>query len=199
MLRGLLKYIEDINTLDNNLQNAAHICAKYGELNCLRLLAANGINLRHKDSLGMDPSHLAAYYNHPHILEFLFETGVPLGEYCAGGKMPFHYACESGALEAVKLMSGYFVDLSMTDLLEGNTGAHFAAKHDRLGCLRLLESLGVPVSLVRNGLERSVAHLCCLHGSVKCLHWFLETFKFDVYAVDSKRVFWGAKWFGLLY
>ena len=188
MLRGLLQYINNVNTLDKNLQNAGHICAKYGELDCLRLLAANGIDLRHKDALGMAASHLAAKYNHAHILEFLFEMGVPLNEYCAGGKLPWHYACESGSLDAVRLISGHFVDLSMPDVLEGNTGAHLAAKHDRLACLKLLERLGVPVGLVRNGLQRSVAHICCLYGSVKCLHWFFETFiNYNVNSTDSNR------------
>ena len=188
MLRGLLKYITDVNTLDNNMQNAAHICAKHGELECLRLLAANGIDLRQRDGLGMEPSHVAAYYNQPRILEFLFEMGVPMTEHCSGGKAPLHYACESGALDSVRTLSGYCADVSMCDRLEANTGAHWAARFDRLDCLKLLASLGLPLDLLRNELGRTVAHVCCLHGSVRSLHWLLENFDFHRFAIDSNTL-----------
>lgn len=189
MLRGLLKYIHDINTLDNNLQNAAHICAKHGELECLRLLAANGIDLRHKDSVGMEPSHVAAYYNQAHVIEFLFEMGVPIDEYCSGGKTPLHYACQNGSLDAVRTINAYSIDISIPELHEGNTGAHLAAKHDKLDCLKLLASLGLPLTLVTNQLGRNLAHVCCLYGSVRCLHWLLDNHDFDLFCVDSKTFF----------
>lgn len=189
MLRGLLKYIKDINTLDNNLQNAAHICAKHGELECLRLLAANGIDMQQKDALGMEPSHVAAYYNQSHIIEFLFEMGIPLNEYCTGGKTPLHYACQNGALDAVRAINAYSIDISIPESHEGNTGAHLAAKHDKLECLKLLANLGLPLTLVTNELGRNIAHICCLHGSVRSLHWLLENFEFDVTSIDSNPVY----------
>lgn len=188
MLRGLLKYINDINTLDKNLQNAAHICAKHGELECLRLLTANGIDLRHKDALGMEPSHVAAYYNHARVIDFLFEMGVPLTEYCAGGKAPIHYACENGSLDVIRSINSYIPDISIPEKHEANTGAHLAARYDKLDCLKLLASLGLPLNLVTNDLGRNIAHMCCLYGSLKSLHWLLENFSFDVFSVDSKKL-----------
>jgi ankyrin repeat protein len=53
MLKGLLPYIDEINKLDANNQTAAHIAAKYGELECLKILFANGINLEIADKFGL--------------------------------------------------------------------------------------------------------------------------------------------------
>ena len=53
MLKGLLPYIDDINKLDANNRTAAHIAAKYGELECLKILFANGINLDIADKFGL--------------------------------------------------------------------------------------------------------------------------------------------------
>ncbi len=74
MLKGLLPYIDDINKIDLNNQTAAHIAAKYGELECLKLLFANGINLEAADKFGMLASHIAAQQNHVDIIEFFLKS-----------------------------------------------------------------------------------------------------------------------------
>ena len=38
----------------------------------------------------------------------------------------------------------------------------------------LLKGSGLPVDKVRNNAGRNVAHICCLSGSVKTLHWLFE-------------------------
>ncbi len=52
MLKGMLPFIDDINKLDNNQQTAAHLCAKFNELECLKILYANGVNLELPDKFG---------------------------------------------------------------------------------------------------------------------------------------------------
>ncbi len=52
MLRGMLPYIDNINMVDNNQQTAAHICAKFNELECLKILYANGLDLEREDKFG---------------------------------------------------------------------------------------------------------------------------------------------------
>jgi ankyrin repeat protein len=42
MLKDILQYIDDINKPDMNKQTAAHLASKYGELECLKILFANG-------------------------------------------------------------------------------------------------------------------------------------------------------------
>ena len=197
MLKALLPFIEEVNKLDQNGQNAAHICCKYGEFACLKLLAANGINLEQRDTSGMQPFHVAARHNSHDIVEFLFEMGVPFDERCASGKLPFHYASEHGALQTVRLMCSFHADLTVPDS-EGNTAAHLAAQFDRFDCLKHLVKLGVPVDRVRNNLGRNVAHICCLHGSVKCLHWLFENAGIDPLLVDGKELkelLFGINWF----
>lgn len=125
MLKGLLQYIDDVNKVDANMQTAAHIAAKYGELECLKILYANGIDLDLADKFGMQASHIAAQQNHSDILEFFFEIGLSFSTGCHKGKVPFHYAAEYGAFESVKLLEKYYNDISIADN-EGNTVAHLA-------------------------------------------------------------------------
>ena len=104
MLKGLLPYIDDINKVDSNNQTAAHIAAKYGEVECLKILYANGVDLEFGDKFGMQASHIAAQQNHSDILEFFFEIGLSLNTGCNKGKMPIHYAAESGSYESIILL-----------------------------------------------------------------------------------------------
>jgi len=187
MLKAFLPYIYDIHKVDQNKQNAAHIAAKFGELECLKILTANKINLEEKDGLGMQPSHLAARYNHVDIIKFLFELGVRLDCRCFEGKTPFHYAAEYGSFEALKFLSECFVDYSVTDN-DGNTLAHLTVKNDHLMSLKYLVKLGLPVDKCRNTLGRNVLHMCCTSGAIRSLHWLLEN-KFDYLAVDSSLQF----------
>ncbi len=55
-----------------------------------------------------------------------------------------------------------------------NTVGHLAAKNDHLNCVKYLISVGLPVDIVRNNKGRNVAHVCCINGSIRTLHWLLE-------------------------
>ena len=186
MLKGLLPHIDDINKLDKNNQNAAHIAAKHGELECLKILTANGIDLTKTDNFGMQVSHIAAQYNHSDIIDFLFEIGVSLNTPCNEGKLPFHYAAEYGSFETLKAMTDYYIDLSFTDN-DGNTAAHLSAKNDRFNCLKFLVRKRLPVDKVRNNFGRNVAHVCCFYGSVRCLHWLFQNNIINIHSVDGKN------------
>lgn len=184
MLKGILPYVEDINVIDQNGQNAAHIAAKFGQLECLKILTANGLELLQKDTAGMLPCHLAAAYNHPNIIDFWFEMGLSLNKRCNKGKLAIHYASEFGSFEVLKQLCEYYVDISVPDK-DGNTTAHLAAKNDRLNCLKYLVKLGLPVDRVRNNLGRNIAHMCCFYGSVRCLHWLFDSNDVDINSVDG--------------
>jgi ankyrin repeat protein len=73
-------------------------------------------------------------------------------------------------------LSQYYVDLSYKDN-DGNTPAHLAAKNDKLNCLKFLVQYGLPLEKLLNNLGRNVAHVCCINGSIKSLHWLLENNK----------------------
>lgn len=187
MLKAMLPYIDDINKVDNNHQTAAHVAAKFDELESLKILYANGINLELPDKFGVQVAHIAAQQNHTDIIEFLFEIGICFNTGCNLGKISFHYAAEYGSFESLKILSKYYVDISITDNDE-NTAAHLAAKNDHLNCVQYLIKLGLPVDIVRNSHGRNVAHICCLSGSLKTLHWLLENGT-DKDAVDGKNYF----------
>jgi len=130
-------------------------------------------------------SHIAARYNHPDIIDFLFDVGISLNESCKQGKLPFHYAAEYGSFEALKALTDYYIDLSFTDN-DGNTAAHLSAKNDRFNCLKFLVRKRVPVDKIRNNLGRNVAHVCCFYGSVRSLHWLFSNKIIDKDVLDGK-------------
>ena len=187
MLQSILPYIDDINKLDQNNQTAAHVASKYGELECLRVLVANEINLNITDKLGMLTTHLAAQHDHENIIEFLFEIGTPFNLGCNEGKLPLHYAAEYGSFKSLKKICEFHVDLSIRDQ-DGNTAAHLAGKNDHLKCLKYFKKLGIPFDKIRNNLGRNLTHICSINGAIKSLHWLLED-NADRLAIDGKLTF----------
>jgi ankyrin repeat protein len=187
MLKRALVHIKDINKLDNNGQTAAHICAKYNEIECLKLLCANGINLNQRDNDGLHPIHIAAIFDNWLIIEFFFNFGISLNLRCdKNGKLPFHYAAEFGSLESLKVLCTHTTDISDIDSHDGNTAAHLTVIRDNLKCLKYLLTIGVG-HLNRNKSGRNIAHICCLYGSINCLHWILDNFLPEINSVDSNN------------
>ena len=188
MLKSLLPHIDNINKLDEkNGHSAAHICAIYGELECLRILCMHGLDLTIADKFGCLPQHLAAKHNHARIVEFLYDYGCSFNRKCDQGKIPLHYACEYGSLSALKALSGYYIDLTMLDG-NGMSPAHLACATNKLDCLKFMISMGFPKDKVLSAnCGRNLAHTCCLYGSVDCLHWLLES-KVNLRALDGKSL-----------
>jgi ankyrin repeat protein len=184
MLKEILRFVKDVDQVDNNGQTAAHICAKQGELECLKLLAANSADLHLTDKNGMGLSHLAAQYNHYAVLEFLFYIGNSLVKRTPNGKLPLHYAAQHGSFESVKMLTKYYVDVNQLDN-EGNYAAHFAAMNNKLQCLKYLIRIGTPLGKCQNRRGRNLAHVAALHGASHCLHWLLEK-GCDTTEIDSK-------------
>jgi ankyrin repeat protein len=188
MLKGLLPYVDDLNKQDKNGQTAAHICALHGELECLKVLAANSANLFLVDKNGMLLSHLAAQFNHSKIIEFLFQMGITLKIASVEGKLPIHYAAQFGSFESLKLLSEYYVDISQVDN-DGNYAAHLASINDKLKCLKYLVKIGTPINASVNKKGRTFAHVCAFHNSVGSLHWLLENGA-DTGLRDCKFIFY---------
>ena len=92
---------------------------------------------------------------------------------CNHGKIPIHYAAEFGSYEALKILTKYYVDISMVDN-DQNTIGHLAAKNDHLKCIQYLIKLGFPVDIVRNNHGRNIAHQCCVFGATRTLHWLFR-------------------------
>lgn len=84
-------YLWFLRTISKIYKNLKIFPAKYGELECLKVLIANSINLELVDEHGMNVSHIAARFNHPKIIEYLFNLGYRLDEPSNDGKLPVHY------------------------------------------------------------------------------------------------------------
>ena len=182
LLKSLLANVKNINEEDINGFSAAHVAAKFGQLECLQILYENDIDLGKVDKNGKTLCHLAAEFNHPNIIQFCSDIGISLEIKCNSGKTPLHYASEFGSLEALKVIA--LIDISLADN-NGNTAAHLAVQNDRLNCLKYLVRLGLPVNIIKNKMGRNVSHEACFYGANNCLHWMFENDLVEINFLDS--------------
>lgn len=167
---------------DNNGCTAAHIAAKFGQVECLKILYDHGIDLYLQDRNGKNLTHYAAEFNHPNVIEFCMELEIPLNTRCKSGKLPIHYASEFGCVDALKKL--VTIDLSVRDGGE-NTAAHLAVRNDHLNCLKFLVKLGLPLNNTKNKQGRNVPHEACYFGAINCLHWMFESGLVDISSLDG--------------
>ncbi|CAF0959675.1 unnamed protein product [Brachionus calyciflorus] len=182
LLKLLLPSVKSINSIDINGYTAAHIAAKFGQLECLKILYENGIDMGKRDNYGKQITHLAAEFNHANIIEFCLELNISMKAKCNDGKMPIHYACQFGSLEALKSIVS--IDISIRDY-HGNSAAHLAVRSDRLNCLKYMIKIGLPINIIKNKMGRNVPHEACFYGAINCLHWMFENNQIDLNIMDD--------------
>ena len=71
VVKELLKFITDIDSVDCHGQTAAHLAAFNGEEECLKALIDHSGNMEFEDKVGCTPGHLAASKNHSAILRYV--------------------------------------------------------------------------------------------------------------------------------
>jgi uncharacterized protein len=79
----LAKYLVDENSLLVNIETPSgyspvHYCAKYGQLNCLKVLYENGSLINSQTNSGFTPLHLTAMNGNLEIAKYLMERGADL-------------------------------------------------------------------------------------------------------------------------
>jgi ankyrin repeat protein len=92
-------------------QTALHYACIRGHTEIVELLCEAGAWIFNPNCLGESPLHLAAYYRHKDIVEYLIKQPQVTHDFldmqeCESGGTPLHYASAVGDVEIVKLLCG---------------------------------------------------------------------------------------------
>ena len=120
-----------INDKTNEGLTALHYAANKGNIPLLKLLIENGANVDAVTNLGQNLMHMAAEGNQPSMLIYLItEQHLSAQSVDENGSTPLHWACYSGAEEAVNFLLNLNVNINDQDK-EKLTPLHLATNEGR--------------------------------------------------------------------
>jgi ankyrin repeat protein len=97
--------------------------------------------LRSRDQRGSTPLILAGYYNHPEVVRFLLERGVPVDEKDSSGNTALMGACFKGYTEVAETLIDAGADVNARNGM-GGTCLIFAITFNREAMAQLLLKRG---------------------------------------------------------
>ena len=120
-----------INDKTNEGLTAVHYAANKGNIRILKKLIENGADIDASTNIGKNVMHLAAEGNQPSMLIYLITEKQQSSQSAdENGSTPLHWACYSGAEEAVDFLLNLNVNIDQQDK-EKWTPLHLAANEGR--------------------------------------------------------------------
>jgi ankyrin repeat protein len=171
--------------------------AKECNIELVRLLIAEGVDVNLKNNLDEKAFHLAAQVGACDIMLALYQAGAAI-DGNKSDQTPLHYAAMYGHAEAVRLLVTVFkVQVDVRDDT-GWTPAATTARTNLCSMLQLLRDLGADIAILDDD-EWSLLHHACRCGCVEVakllVEWGLSTTLVDKYhytplhrAVDSDQL-----------
>lgn len=168
----------------------AHEAAKYGHVNCLRVLHQLGADLCARDSSERTPAHDAAQWGAANCLRTLHELGVPLTAADDEGKTPAYEAAENIKINCLRALSEVLsaeeLNAPATDGTTPLMAACFQTEHGRPNrqkkCLWLLLNAGAQLEAMDENGETALVH-ACYAGSENCVSVLIKAGA-DVNGID---------------
>jgi hypothetical protein len=80
------------------------LAARFGELDKVKKLLAENVNVNCANIHGFTPCHEAVYSGHTAIVKLLIVNGADINKRTKMGRAPCHWATENGQLETLKLL-----------------------------------------------------------------------------------------------
>lgn len=99
---------------------------KNGDIERIKKLISQGVDVNVKDKRGMTPLHQAAQYGQRQAAEVLIAKGANVNETDTAGQIPLHIAAEFGSKWMPELLLANGANIRATDVA-GNTPLHVAA------------------------------------------------------------------------
>lgn len=133
---------KDVDTQTAAGDTAAHIAARYGRVEVIKLLALkHHTNLSRLNRDGLTPLAVAAQAGHASILDVLVDTGLELDLH-SGTFPPAYVAAEAGHVEVVQSLARAGVNMSLAQV-KGWTAASVAALRGHAAVVSELGRAGV--------------------------------------------------------
>ncbi|CAI5531793.1 unnamed protein product [Closterium sp. Naga37s-1] len=106
-----------------DVNEAIKDAAKEGDVAAVKLLLAGGgvdINLPSPERSGWTALHLAAFYEHPEVVQVLLTAGADTDARNSTGNTPLQFACIKGNLDVARMLLDAGADLYATSDDKGN-------------------------------------------------------------------------------
>jgi len=105
-----------------------HRAVALGDVNAVKGLILNGVDVNSQDEFGQTPLHLAARYGSESIAELLISKGANIHAQDRYGNMPLHYAAEYEQTKIAELLINKGANVN-TKSNRGWTALHFSAEY----------------------------------------------------------------------
>nr|KAG5701743.1 hypothetical protein BaRGS_004345 [Batillaria attramentaria] len=134
-----------------------------------KILFTHGAQIDIGDIVKFSPLHIACYFGHEKIVEFLIQSGADVNISGSVGDRPLHLACAKGNLKVTQLLvegnGDNKADVTVCDD-EGHNPLHFCCKSGHLVILHyLLDHGGQPHAT--NIYGDTPLHLACYNGKLE--------------------------------
>lgn len=104
---------EDLNSVDENSDNALLAASLDGQFELIKLLIENGCDPDNKNSVKASPLVCSIINNRNDIVKYLLEKGVNIDAFGEGDVSPLTIACINGSIEIIKTLIEFHADINI--------------------------------------------------------------------------------------
>ena len=149
IVRTLLQQGEDVNAAQSDGLTALHWAALNNDLEMAKLLLYAGATVKPTTRVGSyTPLHLASRSGYHEVMKAMLDAGADPNKLTATGVTAMHFAAQSDAPEAIRVLAEHGGDLNMVDGFFQRTPLMFAAVKNATKALEALVELGSDLEVV---------------------------------------------------
>ena len=174
ILHLLLRYNASVNAMNANGHPALWSAAKFGNMECARVLLAAGADVNATSDInnGHQPLHAAAFFNHVAMAELLLDNGASVSSLAANESVPLHLAAAEGSLAVAELLLRRGADAGAVRV-DGIAALHLAAQHGFVELVSLLLDHGAALDPLGSKGETPL-HTAAYVGQLDVVRLLLE-------------------------
>lgn len=157
MIRLLLQYGINPNSVDNNLNTTLHYSCLFNRYDIVDILLSHGCSLNHQNILGFTALHIACQYNHIDSIKRLLNNSSNMLNYYSTninvkekhGNTPLHIVAVNNNVEIAKLLLKHGADFHIKNN-NGDTPLHIACKNHSFKVFNLFIESNANLNIVNN-------------------------------------------------